>query len=181
MSNMIDYDTHSVGTTEIHLASDHAGFEMKEEIKKHLEKMEYKVIDYGAYEYDEEDDYPEFCALAARAISLDHKARGIILGGSGQGEAMVANRFPNVRAMVYNGQAVRGDGVEVPEEIITGRQHNDSNILSLGARFLTNEEALEAVDQFLDTDFSGEERHIRRLQKIEQVFNIIHQQLGDEE
>lgn len=177
---MIDYDTHSVGTTDIHLATDHAGFEMKEEISKHLEKSGYNVIDYGAYEYDEDDDYPEFIALAARAVSLDHKARGIILGGSGQGEAMVANRFPNVRAMVYNGQSVRRDGVDVPEEIIIGRQHNDSNILSLGARFLTTEEALESVDQFLETDFSGEDRHMRRLQKIEQVFNIIHQQLGDE-
>jgi len=82
---------------------------------------------------------------------------------------------------VYNGQAVRGDGVEIPEEIITSRQHNDSNILSLGARFITTEEALESIDQFLDTDFSGEERHIRRLQKIEQVFSIIHQQLESED
>jgi len=177
---MIDYDTHSVGTTDIHLATDHAGFEMKEEIIKHLEKGGYNVIDYGAYEYNEEDDYPEFIALAARAVSQDHKSRGIILGGSGQGEAMVANRFSNVRAMVYNGQAVRGDGVEIPEEVITARQHNDANILSLGARFLTTEEALEAVDQFLDTDFSGEERHIRRLQKIEQVFSIIHQQINND-
>jgi len=177
---MIDYDTHSVGTTDLHVATDHAGFEMKEEITKHLEKSGYNVIDYGAYEYDEDDDYPEFIALAARAVSQDHKARGIILGGSGQGEAMVANRFPNIRAMVYNGQAVRGDGVEVPEEVIIGRQHNDANMLSLGARFLTIEESLEAVDQFLDTDFSGEERHIRRLQKIEQVFSIIHQQLDNE-
>ena len=177
---MIDYDTHSVGVTDIHIASDHAGFEMKEEIKKYLEKKDYKVTDYGPYEYDEDDDYPEFCALAARAVSQDHKSRGIVIGGSGQGEAIVSNRFPNVRAMVYNGQSVRGDGMEVPEEIITARQHNDANIISLGARFITEEEALEAVDQFLDTDFSGEERHIRRLQKIEQVFSIIHQQLEDE-
>lgn len=177
---MIDYDTHSMDITDIHVATDHAGFEMKEEILKHLEKAGYNVIDYGAYEYEEDDDYPEFCALASRAVSADHKSRGIILGGSGQGEAMVANRFPNVRAMVYNGQAARGDGVEVPDEVVTSRQHNDSNILSLGAKFLTNEEALEAVDQFLDTDFSGDERHIRRLQKIEQVFSIIHQQLEEE-
>jgi ribose 5-phosphate isomerase B len=177
---MIDYDTHSLITTKIHIAADHAGFEMKGEIMKYLEKGGYEVVDYGAYEYDEEDDYPEFCAIAARAVSIDHKAKGIILGGSGQGEAIVANRFPNVRAVVYNGQTVRLDGVEVPEEIITARQHNDANILSIGARFISNEEALEAVEQFLDTDFGGEERHIRRLQKIEQVFNIIHQELENE-
>jgi len=178
---MIDYDTHSVGISEIHIASDHAGFEMKEELKKHLEKQDYKVIDYGPYEYDEDDDYPEFCALAARAVSEDFKSRGIVIGGSGQGEAIVSNRFPNVRAMVYNGQTVRGDGMEVPEEIITARQHNDANIISLGARFITNEEAIESVEQFLETDFEGDERHMRRLQKIEQVFSIIHQQLKNED
>jgi len=153
----------------IHLATDHAGFDYKESIKEWLMSVGYEVVDHGAYEYDEDDDYPDFVAEAANAVSSDpeQRARGIILGGSGQGEAIVANRFQNVRAIVFNGQYMPLDGREVPEEIITARQHNDANVLSLGARFLSLEEVREAIELFLDTEFSGEERHIRRLQKID--------------
>lgn len=155
-------------TRIIHMASDHAGFDYKETIKERLISDGYEVVDHGAYEYDEDDDYPDFVVSAAQAISMDEEGRekAIILGGSGQGEAMVANRFPNVRAVVFNGQYEPRDGREVPEEIITARQHNDANVLSLGARFLSLEEAIEAVELFLETDFSGEPRHVRRLAKL---------------
>lgn len=163
----MNYDTISQKISYIHIGADHAGFELKEVIKDHLIKQHYEVIDYGADEYVEDDDYPDFCAPVAQSVSADAQARGIVIGGSGQGEAIVANRFANVRAMVFNGQYAPLDGREVPNEIVTSRQHNDSNVLALGARFLTEEEAIEAVDLWLETAFSEEERHIRRIEKIE--------------
>lgn len=144
----------------IYLASDHAGFELKEKLKAYLRELGYEVKDFGAFALDAADDYPDFIALAAQAVSEDpDNSRAIILGGSGQGEAMVANRFSGVRAAVYYG----GD-----EKIIAlSREHNDANVLSLGARFLTEEEAKRAVKLLLETPFSGEERHARRIKKIE--------------
>lgn len=156
--------------TKIYLASDHAGFEMKEHLQDFLSKQHYEVVDHGNFEYDEDDDYPEFVAAVAQAVAIDHESRGIILGGSGQGEAIMANRFPGIRAVVFNGQYEPQDGREVPNEIVISREHNDSNILSLGARFLNNEEAEEAVTLWLETAFSGEERHRRRNEEIDSMF-----------
>lgn len=163
-------------TLVIHVAADHAGFEYKEAITEWLLSLGYEVVDHGAYEYDEDDDYPDFIASAAQAVSADTEGndRAIVLGGSGQGEAIVANRFPNVRAIVFNGQYAPFDGRDVPEEIVTARQHNDANVLSLGARFLSLSEVRDAVELFLETDFSGEERHIRRLSKIDGTYNGNH-------
>lgn len=144
----------------IHLATDHAGFEMKEFLKNALAELGYTVVDHGAYEYDDDDDYPDFVSLAAEQISLNPDTdRAVILGGSGQGEAMVANRFPHVRATVY----YHFD----PEIIKVSRQHNDANILSVGARFLSNEEVLESVLFWLEIPFGEDERHQRRIDKIE--------------
>jgi ribose 5-phosphate isomerase B len=156
---------------KIHIAADHAGFELKQELIKFLEQKQYEVVDHGAFEYDEDDDYPDFIFPAAKSVVLDGEqgAKGIVIGGSGQGEAIAANRINGVRAVVFNGQYEPADGREVPQEVITARQHNDANILSLGARFLSINEAKEAVETFLETDFSGDDRHIRRLQKIEQT------------
>ncbi len=161
----------------IFIGADHAGFELKEALVSFMEHLGYEVTDVGAHEYDEDDDYPDFIAPVAQAISQhalrgDHndpanQVRGIVIGGSGQGEAMLANRYPHVRAMVFNGQYDPRDGREVPEEIVISRQHNDSNVLSLGARFITVEEAKEAVELWLETAFSGDERHIRRIEMIE--------------
>jgi len=156
-------------TTKIHIGSDHAGFELKDELIKFLEKKDYEITDHGAFEYDEDDDYPDFVLPVAKAVALDPESKGIVLGGSGQGEAIVANRVPTVRAVVFNGQYKPDDGREVPEEVIISRQHNDANVLSLGARFLNAEEVREAVELWLETDFTGEERHVRRIQKIEQL------------
>jgi ribose 5-phosphate isomerase B len=156
-------------TTKIHIGADHAGFDLKEELIIFLEKMDYEVTDYGAYEYDEDDDYTDFVFPVAKAVSIDPESKGIVIGGSGQGEAIAANRLPGIRAAVFNGQFEPKDGREVPNEIVLSREHNDANILSLGARFLSMEEAKEAVELWLETEFSGEERHIRRISKIEQL------------
>lgn len=145
---------------KIYLATDHAGFELKEKIKAFLLTNDYEVEDFGAFSYDANDDYPDFVHKAAAAVSENPiMARGIILGGSGQGEAMIANRYKNVRAAVFYGG---------PEDIVKlSREHNDANILSLGARFIKEEEALKSVKLWLATNFSKEERHRRRINKID--------------
>lgn len=141
----------------VYLASDHAGFKLKEALKKYLSGLGYEIKDFGAFEYDEKDDYPDFIRPLAEAVSKE--GWGIILGASGQGEAMVANRFKGIRAAVLN---------HFSEDIIKlSREHNDSNVLSLGARFLTEEEAKKAVKIWLEASFSNEERHVRRIGKID--------------
>lgn len=146
---------------KVYLATDHAGFELKEKVKEFLKTEGYEVEDCGAIVLDGEDDYPDFISKAAEAVSKDPSSKAIIFGGSGQGEAIVANKFPNVRAAVYYGKAE-----EMPK---LTREHNDSNILSLGARFLTEEEAKTAVKLFLETSFSNGERHMRRIEKIKKI------------
>ena len=142
---------------KIHLGTDHAGFELKNKIAEYLTNKGYDVVDHGAFELDNDDDYPDFIKPVAEALSTDPEARGIILGGSGQGEAMCANRHQGVRATVYYGGLI--DMVRV------SREHNNANALSLGARYVTDQEAMQAVDLFLETEFSNEERHVRRLEK----------------
>jgi ribose 5-phosphate isomerase B len=154
---------------KILFATDHAGYDLKEQLKPFVVSLGYEVVDKGAFEYNELDDYPDFIAMAAKAVSkAPDKTRAIILGGSGQGEAIVANRFPNVRAMVYNGES-RGALYNDLDEITLSRQHNDANVLSLGARFMTFDEAKDAVKRWLETPFSGDARHLRRIKKIEKV------------
>ena len=143
---------------KIHLATDHAGLELKDKIKLHLTELGHEVIDHGAHEYDALDDYPDFIFPCAKAVTQDDQSRGIILGGSGQGEAMAANRIKGIRAAVYyNG----------PEEIIQlSRQHNNANILSLGARFMSEKEIYRIIEIWFDTDFE-EGRHQRRINKLD--------------
>ena len=144
---------------KIHLATDHAGLELKEKVKLYLSDLNYEVIDHGAYEYDALDDYPDFIFPCANAVSNDPESKGIILGGSGQGEAMAANRVKGVRAAVfYNG----------PDEIIKlSRQHNNANILSLGARFMSEEKMCKIIEVWLSTDFESG-RHQRRIEKLDE-------------
>ena len=125
----------------------------------YLSDLNYEVIDHGAYEYDALDDYPDFIFPCANAVSNDPESKGIILGGSGQGEAMAANRVKGVRAAVfYNG----------PDEIIKlSRQHNNANILSLGARFMSEEEMYKIIEVWLSTDFESG-RHQRRIEKLDE-------------
>lgn len=145
---------------KVYLATDHAGFELKEKVKESLETEGYEVEDFGVYKIDPADDYPDFISKAAEAVSKDPQSKAIIFGGSGQGEAVVANKFPNVRAAVFYGNA---------DMIPLIREHNDANILSLGARFLTEDEAIEAAKLWLETPFTEEERHVRRIEKIKKI------------
>lgn len=147
---------------KIYIVSDHAGFELKGKLIDHLEVRGYVIQDMGPYTYDMGDDYPDFVSLTASEVSKSPEdSLGIVIGGSGQGEAMVCNRFSNVRASVYYGGNL--------EMIKITRQHNDSNILSLGARFMDEDEAKNALHLWLETEFSGEERHVRRIKKIESL------------
>lgn len=147
-------------------ASDHAGFELKQELVPFVRALGYEVEDFGAHTYDAEDDYPDIIRCAAESVSKDpDNTRAVLLGGSGQGEAIVANRLPHVRAVVYYGES-RGALYNNLDEIALSREHNDANALSLGARFLTKEEAKEAVKRWLSTPFPGAERHVRRIRKI---------------
>jgi len=147
---------------KIYIGTDHAGFKLKQALFAYLKELEYEVEDLGAHKYNETDDYPDFITPVARAVASEpNQNRGIILGGSGQGEAILANKFPGVRAAVCYGP---------PFEIVRlSREHNDANILSLGARFITEDEAKEAVNLWLSTEFSGEERHSRRIKKINKL------------
>ncbi len=139
------------------LATDHAGFELKEHVKRFLTEKGYDIKDFGALEYDGLDDYPDFILPAAKYIS-EHKLIGIIFGGSGQGEAMAANRIKGIRAAVfYNG----------PNEIVKlSRLHNNANILSIGARFVNNQEVEKVIELWLSTDFE-EGRHKKRINKLD--------------
>lgn len=152
--------------------TDHAGFELKEILKEYVLKLGYDAEDKGAFSYIENDDYPDFVAPVAREVSQDpYFVRGVVLGGSGQGEAMVANRFPNVRAAVFIKPASI-EGEEGEDDVIRlSREHNDSNVLSLGAKFLTEKDAKRAVKEWLETPFGEEERHKRRIRKIDESVN----------
>ncbi len=149
---------------KLYIGSDHAGFEMKRELIAFLLEQQVEVYDCGPREYVHDDDYPDFVSVVGEEVSKDRHARGIVIGYSGQGEAIVANRFPNVRCAVFYGGS---------KHIITlSREHNDSNVLSLGANFITTKEAKEAVLLWLHTKFTKEERHVRRLEKIEKYDNV---------
>jgi len=160
---------------KILFATDHAGFKLKEKLIPFVKSLGYEVEDCGAYEYDENDDYPDSISKVANDVSKNpDNVKAVILGGSGQGEAIVANRYPNVRAIVFNGQCEHKGRMKVPNEIKISREHNDANILSLGARFLDEETAQKAVKLWLETKFIGEERHKRRIAKIELITKSIY-------
>ena len=156
---------------KIYITSDHAGFALKSELVPFLEKNGFDVTDCGPEKYIHDDDYPDYISLVAEKISEESyrgvasvnsvkmEVAGIVIGWSGQGEAVVANRFSNVRCAVFYGGS---------KHVLTlSRQHNDANILSLGAHFLSTEDAEKACLLWLSTEFSGEERHVRRINKIE--------------
>lgn len=159
---------------KIFIASDHAGFELKKALIEDISFSGSTVIDCGADEYDADDDYPLIIQKVAKAVSeaegarisggldyTDGEVRGIVIGASGQGEMIVANKFPHIRAVLYYG------GVQ--EIISLSREHNDANVLSLGARFVSVNEAIMAVRLWLGTQFSQEDRHVRRIEQIEEI------------
>lgn len=138
---------------KIHIGSDHAGLEFKAKIIAHLQGQGHQVTDHGPHSFDPLDDYPEFCIPAALATAKDPGSFGIVLGGSGNGEQMAANKVKGVRAaLVWS--------VEIAK---LARQHNDANVISLGGRMHDEKLCLELVDTFLSTPFSNDERHIRRI------------------
>lgn len=144
----------------IHLATDHAGFEHKENVLAWLRSEGFEVVDHGAFTVDPLDDFPDFIALAAEAVSRDpENSRAVIFGGSGQGEAMMANRFAHVRAVVYYG------GVESIPSL--SRQHNDANILSIGARFVDLDHTKKIIWDWLHEPALTDEKYRRRNEKIE--------------
>jgi ribose 5-phosphate isomerase B len=148
---------------KIYIGTDHAGFELKEELKKFLKDLGCEVEDKGAYEFNREDDYPDFILPVVKAvaedIARDLDSRGIVIGGSGQGEAIVANKVKKIRAaVVYDEYSAR-----------MSREHNDANIVSLGTRTLSADKAKKLVKLWLETPFSNEERHKRRIEKIKTI------------
>lgn len=153
---------------KVFFASDHAGFELKKKLLEFVGELGWNVEDLGAFKLDPLDDYPDHVSLVAGRVSADPaNTRGIIIGGSGQGEAIVANRFPKVRAIVFYGQHESLSKRAEANIVQLGREHNNSNILSLGARFLPDWEVKVAVKDWLETEFSEEERHVRRIKKTE--------------
>lgn len=162
---------------KVYIATDHAGFDLKEKVYVYLQEKGYDVEDLGAYEFDEGDDYPDFIGKAAEKIQANPTDKAIIFGGSGQGEAMAANKFSSVRAAVFYGPLKAVHPIDVAgnkstdmfEILRLTREHNDANVLSIGARFVTEEDAYKALEVFLETPFSGAERHKRRIEKMENL------------
>lgn len=144
----------------IHLGTDHAGLEFNKTLNAHLTEAGHEVVDHGPTEYDALDDYPSFCINAAHAVVQDQRAGvpalGVVFGGSGNGEQIAANKVEGIRAaLVWNESTA-----------LLARQHNDANVISIGARQHTEEEAIRFVDLFVAEPFSGEERHARRIAQL---------------
>ncbi|MEI6230764.1 MAG: ribose-5-phosphate isomerase [Actinomycetes bacterium] len=137
----------------VHLGCDHAGFEFKNLLAEHLLANGHEVVDHGAHEYDALDDYPPFCVAAAQAVVADDGSLGVVMGGSGNGEQIAANKVAGVRAAL----------AWSVETASLARQHNNANVIGLGARMHSTEDAFAIVDAFLATPFSGDERHQRRI------------------
>ena len=159
---------------KIYLGADHAGYELKEKIKVYLKDLGYETQDLGSYNFVSDDDYPDYVKQVAEAVALDNGSFGIIIGGSGQGEAMCANRIKGIRAAVFYGPEAPVAEIETEgtkssdtfEIIKLARVHNNANILSIGVRFVTEDEAKFACELFLSTEFKGGERHVRRINKF---------------
>ena len=152
---------------KIFIASDHAGFELKKALIEHLRSKDFVVEDCGAFKFDPVDDYPDFIFPCAQKVGSDSGSLGIVIGASGQGEAMVANKVKGIRAALFYG----GD----LDLVKRSKDHNNANVLSLGAKFLSIEEAKKAVDLWVSEFFSNEERHVRRIGKIKKLEENIHE------
>jgi ribose 5-phosphate isomerase B len=140
----------------VHISSDHAGFELKQHLVGVLAEKGYDVVDHGAESYDAEDDYPPYCLATGEAVVADEGSLGVVIGGSGNGEAMAANKVDGIRcALAWSEDTAK-----------LGRQHNNANVVSVGGRMHTTEEATQLVELFLETPFSGDARHARRIQEL---------------
>ncbi|EKD85690.1 MAG: hypothetical protein ACD_37C00655G0003 [uncultured bacterium] len=141
---------------KVYLATDHAGFEFKEDIKTFLQVKGYQVEDCGAYDYNKDDDYPDFVSLAAQKVAENPGSFGIVLGKSGAGECIVANKIKGIRAFL---------GIS-EQNVRLAREHNNANIISFGSEITDEETTKILVELFLNTPFSNESRHVRRIEKI---------------
>ena len=142
----------------VYLGSDHAGFELKARLIEHLPSLGVEVVDVGAETYDADDDYPPYCIETARRVVADAGSLGVVIGGSGNGEQIAANKVPGCRAaLAWSTETAR-----------LARQHNDAQVVGIGARMHPAEEALRIVEEFLATPFSGEARHQRRIDMLAQ-------------
>ncbi len=144
----------------IHIATDHAGLDFSTQLHDHLTRQGHEVVDHGPVTYDPLDDYPAFCIRAAQAVAVDQaagiEALGVVFGGSGNGEQIAANKVRGIRAaLVWNLSTAE-----------LAREHNDANVISIGARQHTFEEAVAFIDRFIATPFPGEERHARRIGQL---------------
>ena len=140
----------------VHLGSDHAGLELKQHLAEHLEKAGHEVVDHGPYAYDPEDDYPPYCLRTGEAVVADPGSLAVVIGGSGNGEQIAANKVKGVRsALAWSLQTAT-----------LARQHNDANVLAVGARMHSADEATSFVDAFLAEPFSGDPRHARRIAEL---------------
>ncbi|MER5467532.1 ribose-5-phosphate isomerase [Streptomyces sp. NPDC002935] len=140
----------------VYLGSDHAGLELKTHLVEWLQAAGHEPVDCGPLIYDALDDYPPFCLRAAERTVADPGALGIVIGGSGNGEQIAANKVAGVRAVLAWSE----------ETAALGREHNNANVMSVGARMHTQEEATKFVETFLGTPFTGEERHVRRIEML---------------
>ncbi len=162
---------------KIALSTDHAGFEQLKQLKAFLESAGHECLDFGPKAFEPEDDYPDLIFPAAKAVASGEAEMGVIMGGSGQGEAITANRVKGVRCAVYYGPtqtkgAIDAEGTAAADDyeiIRLSRQHNNANMLSLAARFLSQSDIEQAVTLWLATPFEGVERHERRIQKIDEL------------
>ena len=146
-----------IGVMRVHLGSDHAGFELKAALVARLQELGHEPVDHGPQAFDAQDDYPPYVLAAAAATAAEPDSRGIVIGGSGNGEAIAANKVRGVRAaLAWSDETAR-----------LGREHNNANVISLGARQYSEAEAMRFAEIFLTTDFTGEERHVRRLAMLD--------------
>lgn len=141
---------------KVYIGTDHGGFKLKEELKLYIQGLGFEVVDVGAFELKGEDDYPDYVFPVAQGVSKEEGTLGVVIGRSGNGEAITANKVKGIRAAVCLNSAMAQKA----------REHNDANILSLGADYIPREEVLEVVKTFLTSEFSGDERHKRRIEKI---------------
>ncbi|CAN5361472.1 ribose-5-phosphate isomerase [soil metagenome] len=148
----------------VYLGSDHAGFELKEQLVAELSAAGHETVDIGPPSYDAEDDYPAYCLATGAAVVADSGSLGVVIGGSGNGEQIAANKVPGVRAAL----------AWSVETATLAREHNDANVVSVGARMHFADEALNLVTAFLGTAFSAEQRHVRRISQVSD-YELTHQ------
>jgi len=160
---------------KIALSTDHAGFERLKKLKEGLELVGYHCIDFGPVEFKPDDDYPDYIKPAVEAVQRGSCEVGIIFGGSGQGEAMAANRNKGIRCTVYYGSSVAVEAIDAngvmsddPYEILRlSKEHNNANMLSIAGRFVSDEETIKAAILWLNHSFSADPRHVRRIEKLD--------------